>query len=79
MKWLVVGIWPSCPIVYSAIYPMEVLIERLFGTWITLDEAIVLYLVAFVVNTLAIFAIIRLILYIKHKVSAKKPQFGQTA
>jgi hypothetical protein len=69
-----VGIWPSCPIVYSIIYPMEVLTERLFGSWITFDETIILYLVAFVVNTLCIFAIIRLFLYIRQP---KKPQFKQ--
>jgi hypothetical protein len=34
--------------------------------------------VAFGINTLGIFAIIRLILYIKRRVSAKKTQFGQT-
>ena len=39
---------------------------------------IVSYLVAFSINTLCIFAIIRLILYINRKVSAKKPQVKQT-
>jgi hypothetical protein len=72
-----VGIWPSCPIVYSLIYPMEVLTERLFGSWITFDETIILYLVSFGLNTLGIFAIIRLILYIKHKVSAQKPHLEE--
>jgi len=33
--------------------------------------------IAFIINTLVIFAIIRLFLYVKHKASAKKPQAGQ--
>jgi hypothetical protein len=34
------------------------------------------FLAAFIIDTLVIFAIIRLILYIKHKISAKKFQKG---
>jgi uncharacterized membrane protein len=36
------------------------------------------FLAAFIIDTLVIFAIVRLILFIKHKVSAKKPQDEQT-
>lgn len=75
----VVGIWPSS---YIVVY-INKLADCLFGEqwlfesgwWIMFDWN--LCVVAFVVNTLGIFAIIRLVLYIKRKVSTKKPQVKQ--
>jgi hypothetical protein len=64
------GIYPSIFIVGS----LAGLSERLFSSsdWaIFLDN---LCIDAFFINTLVIFAIIRLFLYIKRKVSVKKPQ-----
>lgn len=71
----VVGIWPS----YLILYYIEVLGERLFGSgfYDMFDETIALFLTAFIINTLCIFAIIRLFLYINRKPSAKKPQVKQ--
>jgi hypothetical protein len=70
-----VGIWPS----YLIVGYIEVLAERLFGSgfYDMFDETIAIYLVAFIVNTLCIFGITRLILYIDRKGSAKKPQVKQ--
>jgi hypothetical protein len=71
----VVGMWPSLYIVGF----IGELTERLFGPvsfpayWLLDYHTSFLCLVAFSINTLCIFAIIQLILYIKHKVSAKKP------
>jgi hypothetical protein len=42
--------------------------------WIISNQEVILYLVAFIVNTLVIFAIIRLFLYIRQP---KKPQVKQ--
>ncbi len=76
----VAGIWPSYLIVVYInklgdwLFGEEWLFES--GWWIMFDWN--LCVVAFIVNTLGTFAVIRLILYIKHKVSAKKPQIGQT-
>jgi hypothetical protein len=58
---------------------IEVLLERFFGSgfYVTFDQTIVIYLVTFIMNTLYIFVITRLILYIKHKVSVKKTQVKQ--
>ena len=71
-----VGIYPSILIVAS----MEGAAEWLFesGWGIMFDETIILYLVAFTINTLVIFAIARLILYIKRNVSAKKLRVKET-
>jgi len=77
----VVGIYPSILILYS----VEALAEGLFGSewlleswwWAIFEEKVTFYLVTFTINTLGIFAIIRLILYIKHKLSAKKSQGKQ--
>lgn len=67
--------YPSFFILYS----IEVLLEWLFGSGLYVsNETIVLFSIAFIIDTLGIFAIIRLILYIKRKVSAKKPQVKQT-
>jgi hypothetical protein len=80
-------IYPCFAVVYPYFYIVgfiEWLMEQLFGPvsgpsyWIALNQTIFLFLVAFIIDTLCIFAIIRLILYIKRKVSAKKPQVKQT-
>ena len=66
--------YPSFAILYS----IEVLWEWLFGSGLYFsNETIVLFLIAFIIDTLCIFAIIRLFLYIKRKVSAKKSQVKQ--
>jgi hypothetical protein len=79
-------LYPCFAVVYPYFYIVgfiEWLMEQLFGQvsgplyWIMLNRTVFLYLVAFIINTLCIFAIIRLILYIKRKVSAKKPQVKQ--
>jgi hypothetical protein len=86
-------LWTPIVIVYlcfAVVFPyfyivgfIEHLIESLFGQfgpvvgWIICNQTVILYLVAFCINTLVIFAIIRLILYYKHKVSAKKSQVEQ--
>jgi len=68
---------------YLCLYPSfliaEVLMEWLSETWLSsmFDGRVILFWVAFSINTLGIFAIIRLILYIKRKVSAKKSQVKQ--
>lgn len=46
----------------------------LFPPYWMYTHLITVYLSMFVINTLLIFAMIRLILYIKHKIAAKKPQ-----
>ncbi|HUV40425.1 MAG TPA: hypothetical protein VMW23_01385 [Sedimentisphaerales bacterium] len=76
-----VGIYPNILIVYL----IEVFTDWLFGEewlfesgwWVIFDGRVTIYLAAFTINTLVIFAIIRLILYIKHKLSAKKSQGKQ--
>ncbi|MHC4158651.1 MAG: hypothetical protein ACYSSO_06190 [Planctomycetota bacterium] len=66
---------------FLVIYPyfllvgfIEALMERLFGSGLHLmhDETIAIYLIAFIINTLAIFAIKRLFLYIRHKQLVKR-------
>jgi len=58
-------------------------IERVFGQmgafsrWIGSNEIAIIYLATFIMNTLYIFVIVRLILYIKDKVSSKKSAAGQ--
>lgn len=71
----VVVVYPS----FFMLYYIESLLEWLFGSgfYVMFNKIIVLFLNAFIIDTLGIFAIIRLILYIKRKVSAKKPQVKQ--
>ena len=72
----VVGIYPSLLIASS----IGALADRLFGAerlfesgwWVIFDWN--LCPVAFIINTLGIFAMIRLVVYVKHKVSAKKQE-----
>ncbi len=75
LPFVMVGILPS----YLILIYTGGSLEWLFGSGFCdmLDWTIVLFLIAFIINTLCIFAIIRLILYIKRKVSAKKPQVKQ--
>jgi len=59
---------------------IEDLMERLFGQfgpvqWIISNQEFAIFLVAFIINTLCIFAIIRLFLYIR---KPKKPRVKQT-
>jgi len=59
---------------------IEVLMEDLFGPfggperWIVSNQGLVLYLIAFIINTFCIFVIIRLFIYIRQH---KKPQIKQ--
>ena len=79
LPFVVVGILPSSLILDYT----NGLLEWLFGSGLYVidemfnGEPITVYLVAFIVNTLCIFAITRLILYIDRKGSAKKPQVKQ--
>lgn len=74
-----VGIWPS----YLIVLYVKSLAVWLFGDkWLFESGWWIIFawnlcVVAFIVNTLGIFAIIRLILYIKRKVPSKKPQVKQ--
>ena len=58
---------------------IEELTEQLFGPvwWIITNQNIIIYLVTFIMNTLYIFAIIRLVLFIKYKISGEKSQTKQ--
>ncbi|MFA5252021.1 MAG: hypothetical protein WC454_05495 [Phycisphaerae bacterium] len=46
--------------------------------WYVTHWELILYLIAFIINTLAIFAIIRLFLFLRLEDSTKKPQAKQT-
>jgi len=62
-------IWLPC---FTVVFYSNFLIMGGLGTGIGL------FLAAFIIDMLIIFAIVRLILYIKHKISSKKPQDEQT-
>lgn len=64
-----VVIYPAFFIIHS--------IDFLFDSTVISVEGNSVFLIAFFIDTLCIFAIIRLILYINHKGSAKKPQVKQ--
>jgi hypothetical protein len=73
------GIWPSFKIICYVqgmadyLFGEEWLFES--GWWVVFDgRGGTLCLLSFIINALVIFAIIRLFLYIKRKVSVKKPQ-----
>jgi len=61
--------YPSFYIIYA--------IDFLLGSEGIFGGLNIFFLVAFIIDTLCIFAIIRLILYIKHKISVKKSQIRQ--
>ena len=72
-----------CLVVISPVFYIvgfiEDLTDQLFGPvwWIITNRTIFIYVTTFIVSTLLIFALIKLILYIKHKVSSRKPQIKQ--
>jgi len=70
-------LYPCITVVFPNLF-IEYLIGELFGLWRIYNQTAIIYLVTFIMNTLYIFAIVRLILYIKHKISSKKPQDEQT-
>jgi hypothetical protein len=63
---------------FAVIYPYSHIVSFIGRLtewrWIILNQEVILYLVAFIANTLCIFAIIRLFLYIRQH---KKPQVKQ--
>lgn len=65
------------------LFPHNSIVMKIFSVavlypgFIFLNTGGFFFLAAFIIDTLLIFGLIRLVLYIKHKVSAKKPQIKQ--
>jgi hypothetical protein len=66
------------PCYWAVCHPSYYIINGLFRSMDIFGNNIsALFLVGFIIDTLIIFAIIKLILFIKHKVSSKEPQVKQ--